>query len=811
MERAIDDVIETIKGAGARGRKCAVLIGSGCSVKAGIPTANGFVEIIRRQYPQAYNRAEAKTYPHCMAELAVAERRDLIAHYVDRAKINWAHICIAQLMKSGFIDRVLTTNFDMLVARACALVGLFPAVYDFAASQLFSPADIPEQAVFYLHGQRAGFVLLNTPAEVGKHRELLRHVFTDADRGRVWLVVGYSGENDPVFDQLARIERFDNNLYWIGHCDAPPPGHVRKRLLVDGKFAFFVPGYEADGFFVQLAQALNCFPPHFVSKPFSHMSGLLAELVPYSIPGQPTDIDVTTETREWIRAAISEYEYRPQLPTAATVDVVALQKALMAGDYWRVIDMYERSGKMLSNDGAEVVCWAYVMYGNRLVEDAKKKVGSEVDKCYAVANQSFVKAASLAPLRYEVLNSWGAAYREQADGRTPEEARPLLECAVEKHRKALEINPDDPWTLNNLGNALASLADTLAGDETVKLFEQAIDQYRHALQVAPYKHEVLNSWAGALVQRSAHKRGDEAMQCLEMAAEKYQASLQIKPDDHWTTNRLANVLLEMAERTDGARSEELFARALSTYEMAAHLTMDRHRALNDWGNALVAQAKRKKGKEATRAFELAEMTFRAALEAKPDYFWALNSWGFSLYERALLEEGTEAQQHFARAGEKFCAALSINPYDYWSLHNWGNVLSHEATFKDEAESARLFALAEEKFQAALEINDKDCWTLHHWGRSLMLQAARARGERAARLFDEARRKLEAAESLKSGCSAYELARLFALCGQEEECRNWLKVWRRESAPPETRALLEDSAFRAVRDRPWFGVTAQPLT
>ncbi len=809
MERAVDDVIETVKGAGARGRKCAVLIGSGCSAKAGIPTANGFVEIIRRQYPQAYNRAEAKTYAHCMAELAVAERRDLIAHYVDRAKINWAHICIAQLMKSGFIDRVLTTNFDMLVVRACALVGLFPAVYDFAASQLFSPADIPEQAVFYLHGQRAGFVLLNTPAEVGKHRELLRHVFTDADRGRVWLVVGYSCENDPVFEQLARIERFDNNLYWIGHRDAPPPGHVRERLLIDGKFAFFVPGYDADDFFVQLAQALNCFPPHFVSMPFSHMSGLLAELVPYSIPGQPTDIDVTTETREWIRAAILDYEYRPRVPSDRTVDIVSLQKALMAGDYRSVIAMYERSsGKVMSNDAAESVCWAYVMCGNQLVEDAKKKVGSEVDKFYAKAFQSFTKAASLAPLRYEVLNSWGAAYHEQAEGRPPEEARALLEFAVEKHRKALEINPDDPWTLNNLGNALASLANTLTEDETIKLFEQAIDQYRHALQVAPYKHEVLNSWADALLQRSAHKRGEEAVQCLEMAAEKYQASLQINPDDHWTTNCLAYVFLEMAERTDGERSEGLFARALSTYEMAAHFNTHRHRALNDWGNALVAQAKRKKGKEATRLFELAEMTFRAALEAKPDYYWALNSWGFSLYERALLEEGTEAQQQFARAGEKFCAALSINPYDCWSLQNWGNVLSHEATFKDEAESARLFALAQEKFQTALHINNGDCWTLHHWGRSLMMQATRATGERAARLFDEAKRKLEAAESLKPGSSAYELARVCAFCLQEEECRNWLEACRRESTLPETSAISEDPAFRNLRDRSWFGTIAE---
>ena len=63
-------------------------------------------------------------------------RRRLIEEKVDDARINWAHIAIAQLMKAGYVDRVLTTNFDPLIVRACALVGKSPVVYDFAVSQL---------------------------------------------------------------------------------------------------------------------------------------------------------------------------------------------------------------------------------------------------------------------------------------------------------------------------------------------------------------------------------------------------------------------------------------------------------------------------------------------------------------------------------------------------------------------------------------------------------------------------------------------------------------------------------------------------
>ena len=132
---------------------------------------------------------------------------------MDRAQINWTHIAIDQLIKHGLVDRVLTVNFDPLIVRACALVGEFPAVYDFAASQLFKPAEIPDKTVFHLHGQSSGFRLLHTEWEVEEHAENLAPVFEDAGRGRMWILVGYSGEYDPVFGHLAAVTQFDYGLY----------------------------------------------------------------------------------------------------------------------------------------------------------------------------------------------------------------------------------------------------------------------------------------------------------------------------------------------------------------------------------------------------------------------------------------------------------------------------------------------------------------------------------------------------------------------------------------------------------------------
>ena len=54
MFRKVDDVVQTLQKAQDRGKNCTVLIGAGCSVSAGIPTAKGYVEKIKKEYPRHY-------------------------------------------------------------------------------------------------------------------------------------------------------------------------------------------------------------------------------------------------------------------------------------------------------------------------------------------------------------------------------------------------------------------------------------------------------------------------------------------------------------------------------------------------------------------------------------------------------------------------------------------------------------------------------------------------------------------------------------------------------------------------------------
>ena len=404
-EHTIDDIAEALAPHGAAQRRCSVLLGAGCSISAGIPSASEIVRHIEAKFPAAYARAASHDYPDCMAALERGARRDLIGAYIDKAKINWAHIALAQLIYANYVDRVLTTNFDPLVSRACALVNRFPAVYDFAASHLFKPDQVGDKAIFHLHGQRDGFVLLNTRSEVTKHRHHIKPVFDDAHKGRVWIVVGYSGENDPVFDLLASVKTFEYGLYWIVH-GSKPSAHVADKLLARECGAHFLGGWDADDFFVTLAQKLQCFPPQFVTQPFSHLKSMFSMLTDYKAPRN--DVDDAPDFRQ-SRFDVASV-VRPQLDDLiqSRERSLSAEYHFLAGEYERVAALFEkRKIKTLSLEDADTYGQSLLVLGDRAHSLAKV----DDDRAqYRLALKRFEVAAKVATTRADALYNGATFY-----------------------------------------------------------------------------------------------------------------------------------------------------------------------------------------------------------------------------------------------------------------------------------------------------------------------------------------------------------------------------------------------------------------
>ncbi|PFF41474.1 hypothetical protein CN357_31640 [Bacillus cereus] len=327
--RDLEDVVSALKMAKEENINVNLLIGAGCSVTANIPAAQGMIDTIKEKYPREFKRAKIKDYPNCMSKLTPSERKNLISQTIKDAKINWTHIAIAQLLKHGYINRILTPNFDNLVQRACALVGEFPGIYDLTTSSEFKKDLLFDKSVIHLHGQHTGFILCNTETEVEEQFQTLKPVFQQLDEKSLWIVIGYSGNNDPIFKLLSKKNVFEHRLFWIGYEDNEPSKMLSDELLSEEKYAFFIKGFNSDDFFVKLSQQLDCFPPAFIHKPFTYLSQTLDTLANYRIPtpysaiasndkkGNSTDLHIIT--KNVVKKAI---------------DSIEEDKALMAQNYF---------------------------------------------------------------------------------------------------------------------------------------------------------------------------------------------------------------------------------------------------------------------------------------------------------------------------------------------------------------------------------------------------------------------------------------------------------------------------------------------
>jgi cytochrome c-type biogenesis protein CcmH/NrfG len=777
--------VEAVKRAKRADKRCAVLIGAGCSVSAGIPLANGFVEEIHKKYPKDYKRAKEKAYAACMAELPPALRRELIRPHLEKAKINWAHVAIAQLMAHGYVDRVLTTNFDQLLIKACALIDQYPGTYDLAASHLFKPHYIPERAIYYLHGQFPGFVQLHTETECQKHFKALGPVFDEVGAGRPWIVVGYSGINDPVFRRLVKLRRFDKCLFWVGYKDQEPSPELRKHLLDrhDETYAHYVKDFDADDFLVQLAQELKCFPPDFVRKPFSFLKARLSHMAPYKSPGSDAEEDVLKETRAKIDRAIKTQDS----PRARVLQL------MMAGHYQGVLNYAAKAPPEELDEIREYVAWAHVMLGNA-AHDAGR---------YGEACENYSRAIGLKPDMQDAFYNWANSLLAWAKTKHGDEADRLFEEAGAKYAQAVNIKPEmeDAW--NNWGQTLSGRANTKQGSDADRLFGEAVAKYEHAVRIKPDMYAAWSNWGAALTKLAKTKQGADADRHFEEAGAKNEQAVRIKPDFHEAWNNWGTALAEWAKTKQGAEADRLFKEAGEKYEQAVRIRPDFHEAWSNWGTTLTEWAKTKLGAEADCLFEEAVPKFEQAIKIMPDKHEAFFNWGTALSEWAETKQGADADRLLEQAGAKYAQAVKIKPDKYEAWNNWGNALGGLAKTKRGAEADRLFEQAGAKYEQAVKIKPDMHEASNNWGAAQLYWARTKQGAEADRLLEKARAACLRAEEIKFGSGAYNLACIAAIKGEEEECRKWLEVSRFAGVLPARKHLEKDSDLDLMRDKPWF--------
>jgi len=248
------------------------LLGAGASAAAGIPTAADMIwefkqRLFVTQRKVSFQRVADLSNPNVRSQLqgfidsaadmpapgsedeyahlfervypAEADRRAYIDSKIAGAKPSYGHLALATLMRAGATKVVWTTNFDPLVADACA------KVYDGTGFLTTASPEAPEQGCHAilegrwpvevkLHGDFRSRQLKNTSGELRLQDENLRRILVDSCKRFGLIVAGYSGRDASVMDALLEASNGPNGypagLFWLHRGDGEPAIRVANLL-----------------------------------------------------------------------------------------------------------------------------------------------------------------------------------------------------------------------------------------------------------------------------------------------------------------------------------------------------------------------------------------------------------------------------------------------------------------------------------------------------------------------------------------------------------------------------------------------------
>jgi len=537
-----------------------VLIGAGCSVSAGIPIAEKIVDYILENFkdnPDVKCFSERPKYEELMSCLGPRERNRIFKHYVENAKVNVSHIYLAHLMLAGYVDYIVTVNFDNLAQKALALYNVFPPTYDISILKDLTTTSLDSQSITYLHGQYNGLWQLNTKEEMKKVIDsgVAKTIFNQITNNRLWIVVGYSGE-DFIFDQLVQLGRFDNGLYWVGYKEEEPSEKVQEKLInVKNTESFWVKGYDADSFFLKLNSELKKENPKIFAQPFTFLSELQNNIVDIDDSDDYKSVKERFEgSKKMVKDAIYRYEKRDKKKKQMTlkqIEETQLQKELINiltnENYTELINIeskvFEKGFKNLN----VVISDIYNNWGTSLSELSKTKTGKETDELFIESFEKYRKAIEIKPDNYAVYYNWGVSLSELAKIKSGKESENLIIDSIEKYRKAVEIKQNDHEAFINWGTSLMQLAKTKTGKESENLFNESFEKYRRALEIKQDDHEAYANWGVSLSEFAKTKTGKEAENILNESFEKYKEALEIKQDLHLVYSNWGNSLMLLAK------------------------------------------------------------------------------------------------------------------------------------------------------------------------------------------------------------------------------------------------------------------------
>jgi hypothetical protein len=288
----LDPMVSLAHAIHSRPKRYALLLGSGVSRSAGIPTGWEIQQQLLGRIRQLEGGNEGgdllawyqarfggtPDYSKIIEALArtPAERQSLLQGFIEGNGSSSttgayvptvAHKAVATLLKKRYVQVVLTTNFDRLIETAASEVGLQPTVIaseDQAKGML--PLIFQEHVVVKIHGDYRDPMFLNTEDELREYGPHMRRLLHEVFDSFGLIVCGWSADWDRALrGVLESVSTRRFSTYWTTRRSLSPIAET----LAKAREAAVLPIVDADDFFQDLEHKVAAIESESILHPLS--------------------------------------------------------------------------------------------------------------------------------------------------------------------------------------------------------------------------------------------------------------------------------------------------------------------------------------------------------------------------------------------------------------------------------------------------------------------------------------------------------------------------------------------------------------
>ena len=536
------------KAGGGKPPRFALFLGAGASIESGIDGTEAMMERFRKRLRERWQSSggtgdfehwlqdptkwdsSASDYAN-LFERYEPSRRGRALHIeklVAKGTPNYGYLFLSQLLAQGYLDTVVTTNFDDLVYEACASwTSVRPRVFSFGEPAGPIRHQPGRPSILKLHGDFLQSRLLkNTAGEMRQPDPNMETRVQDLMRDYDLIVIGYGGNDNSIMSILeAHPTDHETGIYWCVYKDERLSRRAKVLLDRPNWFRVQTNGFESVmGYFLHTVNFV--FPDverTFWKQKADTITTIMESGSPYrqdflgaAVKGTKAEAERSVDdVREWVQeflAAFSAHhkgdpkdainhlcrarKVRPDDPFTLALLGFALTRS---GQAEKAIEILRDAPQRYHNvvDVLSALGFAWTETGRvskalALLRDALNRYPDNVE-VLIILSSALMKGGQVADAigllrsaqsRYpddaHVLSALGSALWQAGH---EEETMALLRGAGERF-------PDNPDVLVLLGFTL-----TRAGRVA-----EAIDILRHAEQLYPDDADVLSALGFALIQ-----------------------------------------------------------------------------------------------------------------------------------------------------------------------------------------------------------------------------------------------------------------------------------------------------------------------